>query len=108
MKGLLEDGLTALADLLQSGAASCHPETEQHLEQLGREWEDAGLHTGGELLKQLSQTLAQRRHGGGGDRLDVMELVDRCARYARLCQQKYTLDQAGERLCQGEIEEEDQ
>jgi len=107
MRELLDDGLSALADLLQSGADSCHPETERRLERLGREWEDAGLHTGSALLAQIAQALAARRHGGEGEEPGLMELVDRCARYTRLCQQKYALDQAGQRLCRRENEEED-
>ena len=34
MKRLLEDGLAALCDLLQSGGGTCHPETENR--QIGR------------------------------------------------------------------------
>lgn len=108
MKGILEDGLNALADLLQSGASSCHPETEERLERLAKEWEAAGLHTGAELLTNLGQALAQRRHGGGaGDPLNIMSLTGKAARYTRLCLQKYGLDAARERLNQAAEPEED-
>ena len=107
MMSLLEDGLSALSDLLQSGAGSCHPETEERLSQLAQAWEGAGLHTGSQLLFQVSEALSVRRHGGEENPAALMELVGRAARYIRLCQQKYALDQAERRLCQQKYEEED-
>ncbi len=98
MKRLLEDGLAALCDLLQSGGGTCHPETENRLERLSRDWEDAGLHTGSKLLSETAALLAQRRHGGTQDPLALMDTVSQAARYTRLCYQKYSLDAAGERL----------
>lgn len=106
MKALLDDGLSVLSDLLQSGAGSCHPETEARLERLAQDWEDAGLHTGAKLLTQLSQALAQRRHGGATGPLELMEFTSAAARYIRFCQQKYGLDAAGERLMQAEEQED--
>ncbi len=110
MKGILEDGINALADLLQSGAASCCPETEEHLTRLAREWEATGLHTGAALLMDLSAALAQRRHGGeAGDLLHIMALTGKAARYTRLCLQKYGIDTARERLNQTvEIDEDEE
>lgn len=108
MKILLDDGLAVLSDLLQSGAGSCHPETEERLEKLSRDWEDAGLHTGAALLSELAGALAARRHGGGRDPITLMALVGRAARYTKLCQQKYCLDAAGGRLCREDDQEEDE
>lgn len=109
MKGILEDGINALADLLQSGAASCCPETEERLARLAKEWEAAGLHTGGALLTELSAALAQRRHGGrAGDPLTIMALTGRAARYTRLCLQKYGLDAARARLNRAAEPDEDE
>lgn len=99
MRTLLEDGLLALSDLLQSGGGSCHPETEQRLERCAEAWERAGLHTGSQLLSQTAQALARRRHGGGADPLELMELTGKAARYARLCLRKHALDAALARLC---------
>ena len=107
MKVLLDDGLAALSDLLQSGAGSCHPETEERLEKLSREWEDAGLHTGAALLSRIAGALAARRHGGGHDPMALMEVVGQAVRYTRLCRQKYSLDAAGERLCRDENKEDE-
>lgn len=100
IRALLDDGLSVLSDLLQSGAGSCHPETEARLERISQDWDDAGLHTGAKLLTQLSQALAQRRHGGDAGSLALMGHASAAARYIRFCQQKYGLDAAGERLCQ--------
>ena len=108
IRALLDDGLSVLSDLLQSGAGSCHPETEARLNRLSQDWEDAGLHTGAKLLSQLAQALEQRRHGGGADSLKLMEHTAAAARYIRFCQQKYGLDAAGERLCQTSEEDEEQ
>lgn len=98
MRRLLDDGLAVLCDLLQSGGGTCHPETESRLERTAQEWEDAGLHTGAKLLGETAALLAQRRHGAAQDPLALMDTVSRAARYTRLCQQKYSLDAAGERL----------
>ena len=106
MKALLDDGLSVLSDLLQSGVGSCHPETEARLNRLSQSWEDAGLHTGSTLLAQLAQALAQRRHGGESGPLDRMEKTGTAVRYIRFCQQKYGLDAAKARLNQVEEQED--
>ena len=98
MRRLLDDGLSALADLLQSGGGSCPPETEERLRTLSEAWEDAGLHTGSSLLGDIARTLAERRHGGNRDPLALMALTDRAVRYTRYCQQKCALDDAGAAL----------
>ena len=107
MRALLEEGLFALADLLQSGAGACHPETGERLGKLSQDWEASGLHTGAKLLHQIAQALEERRHGGAGDPLALMELVSNAVRYTQLCRQKYSLDAAGRRLCQAEHEEDE-
>lgn len=109
MKTLLDDGLAALSDLLQSGTASCHPETETRLARLAKDWEATGLHTGAKLLEELAQALAQRRHGGNVTAWNLMDLAGKAARYTRFCIQKYGLDSAKEQLNQiYESEEEEE
>ena len=108
MKDLLDEGLEALAGLLQSGALSCHPETEERLARLGRDFEDNGLHTGAQLLTEVSQALSSRRHGGETSSMELMDRVGPAVRYIRLCQQKYALDAAGEQLRQGIGEADDE
>lgn len=98
MKQLLDDGMAVLCDLLQSGGGSCHPETEERLVRLARDWEAAGLHTGAGLLGETAEALAQRRHGGDRDPRTLMERVSLAARYIRICRQKYCLDAACARL----------
>ncbi len=106
MKALLDDGLSVLSDLLQSGAGSCHPETEDRLNRLSQDWESIGLHTGSKLLAQIAQTLAQRRHGGQAGPLDLLEQTGTAVRYIQFCQQKYGLDAAKAKLNQVEEQED--
>ena len=105
MKDLLEEGMEALSDLLQSGALSVHPETEARLARLAQDFEDSGLHTGGKLLQAVADALSARRHGG--ETAPLLSCAGPAARYIHLCQQKYALDAAGEQLLQSENEEED-
>ena len=88
MKQLLDELLGTLADLLQSGYASVHPDTAITLDNLATRCEDNGLHTGAALLNRISQALQDRRHTLAKDDLRLTDEVCRAVRYTVLCQEK--------------------
>lgn len=97
LRGLFEELLAALCDLLQSGAASLPPESASRLTELAQRCEATGLHTGSELCTRLYELLQNQRHQFSADPLPLAETVSRAAQYIFLCRQKLALDAAEEK-----------
>ena len=62
MNELLDEMELALSDLLQAGLASAGPEAAGRLRTLARQGEQAGLHTGAQLLEEVAADLEARAH----------------------------------------------
>lgn len=88
MTQLLDELERALTDLLQSGLDTGGPAACARLRTLAVRCEDAGLHTGAALARELETALEARPHALEKDNLTPAACICRLARYLELCREK--------------------
>lgn len=86
----------ALADLLQAGFSTGGPAVPR-MEQLARQCEDRGLHTGARLLGEIGAALSARAHALEKEDLPLAAAVCRAVCYVGLCREKLQEDVIAER-----------
>ena len=84
MNELLDEMELALSDLLQAGLASAGPEAAGRLRTLARQGEQAGLHTGAQLLEEVAADLEARTHRMQKDDQTLTDRICRAGRYLAL------------------------
>ena len=89
MNELLDEMELALSDLLQAGLSSAGPEAAGRLRTLAREGEQAGLHTGAQLLEEVAADLEARAHQMQKDDQAWTDRICRAGRYLALCRQRW-------------------
>lgn len=89
MNELLDEMELALSDLLQAGLASAGPEAAGRLRTLARQGEQAGLHTGAQLLEEVAADLEARAHRMQKDDQALTDRICRAGRYLALCRQRW-------------------
>lgn len=86
MTDLLNEMETALADLLQSGLATCS--FGGRFQKLAEDCEARGLHTGAAMMEQIAVSLNNRAHALEKDDLPLTAVIFRAVRYISLCREK--------------------
>lgn len=88
MSELLGELEEILTDLLQSGFATGGPAACPRLRDLARRYEEAGLHTGAALARELETALDARPHTLQKEDLPLAAILCRIVRYLELCREK--------------------